>query len=372
MKVLHILDSLNHGGKEILALDLCRNAKANELDLTFVATSSGDLEKHFRNSVVEFIRLQRKFPVDPFVISKLRSIIKSKNIGIIHAHQAVEGLHAYLATRGLKTKVVLSYHGYIPQAKKDNKVLEFLAPRIDANIAVSNGFIERLKEQSNIKNLSDFYVIYNGIDEKKLLNEFDRNNNVREELNLPQNGFLAGMVGNFQSWKDQLTICKAMASILTRIPSFHFIFVGGKVKSTPEYYDNCHRFCEENNLLTNIHFLGKRDDVPSILNKLDLFVFSTIEDTFGIAVVEAMLMGVPTISSDIPPLKEVTNNGEFGLLFNTANENDLATKIIELVNDKKKLEKFSLLGKEWAIKNFTIKTYINNLIELYNGVLNVY
>ena len=43
MKVMHILDSLNRGGAEVLALDVCRNARAHDLDLTFVATGGGDL-----------------------------------------------------------------------------------------------------------------------------------------------------------------------------------------------------------------------------------------------------------------------------------------------------------------------------------------
>ncbi len=369
MKVLHILDSLNRGGKEILTLDLCRNAKANGLDLTFVSTGSGELEEDLRNSGVEFIRLQRKLPIDPFIIIKLRSIIKSKKIDVIHAHQAVEGLHAYLATRGLKTKVILSCHGYIPQAKKDNKVLEFLAPRVGANIAVSKGFIERLRKQSGIKNLDEFHIIYNGIDVKKLSENINHRKSIKKELDLPDNVFLAGMVGNFQSWKDQFTICKAIPKILKMYPNFHFVFVGGKVNKTTEYYDNCYKFCKEKHLLTNVHFLGKRSDIPSILRELDLFVFSTIEDTFGIAVVEAMLMGVPTISSDIPPLLEVTSNGKYGMLFKTKNENDLAKKVISLVDDSYKLNELAVKGKNYAIKNFSIEKYIEELKSIYQSLL---
>jgi len=57
MRVLHLLDSLNRGGTEVLELDVCRNARANGLDLIFAAMGGGDLEEEFRNSDVEFIRL---------------------------------------------------------------------------------------------------------------------------------------------------------------------------------------------------------------------------------------------------------------------------------------------------------------------------
>ena len=64
MNVLHFLDSLNRGGAETLVLDVCRNAERCGLNLTFVASGGGDLEKDFENSGVEYIRLQRRLPVD--------------------------------------------------------------------------------------------------------------------------------------------------------------------------------------------------------------------------------------------------------------------------------------------------------------------
>ena len=68
-KVLYLLDSLNRGGTEILALDVCRNARAGGLDLIFVATGGGDLEADLRGSGVEFVRLERRLPLDPRVVA---------------------------------------------------------------------------------------------------------------------------------------------------------------------------------------------------------------------------------------------------------------------------------------------------------------
>ncbi len=119
MKVLHMLDSLNRGGAEMLVLDVCRNARANNLDLTFVATGGGDLEEDFRRSGAEFVRLQRRLPVDFRVVVQLRKLIRERNIEVIHSYQAVEGVHAYLASLGLAVKRVLSFQGYIPDAKTD-------------------------------------------------------------------------------------------------------------------------------------------------------------------------------------------------------------------------------------------------------------
>lgn len=367
MKTLHLLDSLNRGGIEILALDLFKNSGKNGLDITFVATGNGELEEEFKDSGVDFIKLKRKFAVDPFIVLKLRSIIKKKKIDIVHSNRAVEGIHAYLATRGTEVKIVQSYHGYVPEDKKDNLILKFLAHKMDANIIVSKGFGERLKVQSKIKDYNNFHVIYNGIDQNKLI--VKQSFCLGKELRIKESSFIAGMVGNFQSGKDQLTICKALSLIIKKFPEFHLVFIGGLIKSTPQYYNQCIDFCENNNLMNYVSFLGRRQDIPSLLKSLDLFVFSSIEDTFGIAVVEAMLMGVPVIVSNIPPLLEITDNGRKGFIFETGNSEDLASKIISLIEDREKLNSLKLAAKKWAQDNYSIEKYIENLKKLYMSLL---
>ncbi|MGI8883608.1 MAG: glycosyltransferase, partial [Pyrinomonadaceae bacterium] len=100
MKILYLLDSMYRGGIETLALDICRNAQANGLDLTVATTRGGEMEADYRASGVEFVRLNRRLPIDLSVVAKLKKIIKERNIQIVHAYQPVEGIHAYLACAG--------------------------------------------------------------------------------------------------------------------------------------------------------------------------------------------------------------------------------------------------------------------------------
>ena len=108
MKVMHILDSLNRGGAEMLALDLCRNARGHNLDLTFAATGGGDLEDDFREAGVDFVRLNRRLPIDLKLCAGLRRVIKERGIEVVHVQQEVEAVHAYLATRACVSLVSAS------------------------------------------------------------------------------------------------------------------------------------------------------------------------------------------------------------------------------------------------------------------------
>ena len=67
MKVLHMLDALNKGGTETIALDFCQKAREFGIDLTFVAAGRGHLEDDFRNTGIDFLFRQRRLPVDLFL-----------------------------------------------------------------------------------------------------------------------------------------------------------------------------------------------------------------------------------------------------------------------------------------------------------------
>jgi hypothetical protein len=167
MKVLHLLDSLNRGGTEMLELDLCRNAAANGMDLTFVATGGGDLEPDFRASGVPFLSLRRRLPVDLRVAAQIRRIINDREIDVVHGHQPVDALHLYLATRSLPTKVVLTLHG-VYAGVKNELALRLMLRRVAARVVVSNDVPHMIAQEQGISCPEEFVTIYNGLDPVRL------------------------------------------------------------------------------------------------------------------------------------------------------------------------------------------------------------
>lgn len=367
MKILHTLDSLNRGGTEMLVLDVCRNARANDLDISFATTGGGDLKEDFANSGVDFFRLQRRLPLDFSVVRKLREIIRANDIDIVHAHQAVEGLHAHLACRGTKARLVLSFHAYIPDAK-NRFVLKYLIPRTAANVAVSREFLGWLSVKDGFDTSRNFHVIYNGIDEKRLIGS---GNNLKAELNLPAKTLLCGMIGNFYAAprKDQLTVCHALLEFFCRFPDSHFAFIGRAEKNSD--YERCVRFCEEHKIAAKVSFLGRREDIADLLKSLDIFVLSSQHESFGIAAVEAMLVKTPVILSDIDPLSEVSNGGRCAAVFQTKNSFQLAEKMICLAESQDVRDDLAKRAFVFARENFSIEVHLRELRKLYEKVLKV-
>ena len=364
MKVLHILDSLNRGGAEMLELDVCRNANANDLDLIFVAAGGGDLAGDFENSGIEPIRLQRRLPLDPSLIKNLRKIIKTHNVEIVHAHQAVEGLHGYFACLGTKAKLVLTFHGYIPDGK-NRLALKFLIPRVAANIAVSKQFLNWLSQKDGLDTTRNFHVVYNGVDEKRLASS---GNSLRSELGLGQASLIFGMVGNFYAAprKDQFTVCRALPAVLNRFPNAHFVFAGRAEENSD--LEKCISFCRSHEIDDRVHFLGGRKDIADIWRALDVFVLSTQHEGLAISAIEAMLAKVPTILSDIAPLIEVSQNGEFAKIFKTSNAEDLVEKMIDLAEDEKLRKDLAARAYDFAKNTFSIEAHIAALKHLYERI----
>ncbi len=366
MKILSLFDTVNRGGAEILALDVCRNAAAAGIDLTFVTTQGGELEADFRASGAAFFRLKRRLPVDLNVVRGLRRIIKERAIEIVHAQQAVDGLHLFLATRGLPIKQVLSFQGFVSDAK-NRRTLEFLIPRVDANIYVSRGLQKWLKENDKLDVERNAHVIYNGTDAKRLQ---PTGKNLRREINLPDDARLFGMIGNFyrDPRKDQFTLCRALPAAFAAVKNAHCIFAGKIEPGAEAKFQECVDFCRQNGIAERVHFLGGRSDIADVLASLDLFVFSSLQEGLPLAVTEAMLAKIPLIVSDIEPLLEASDNGQYASIFPVRDAEILSEKIVGLMSDEPQRTALAARAFDFARENFTVEAHLKNLKQLYESL----
>lgn len=367
MKVLHLLDTLGRGGAETIALDVCRNAARFGIELTFVTTRGGPLEEDFRQSGVEFIRLQRRLPIDPGVVFGLRRIIKERGIQIAQGYQPVEGLHLYLAAKGLPVKRVLSFQGGMRPSWKNMRAARFLIPRMDANIAVSRGILNYHRDVDKFVTAKNFHVIYNGADPARIK---PSGRSLKKELGLDEDAPLIGMVGNFyrDPRKDQLTVCRALPKVFAEVENLHCVFAGTPEPGAEHKLEECIDLCRAEGIAARVHFLGARADIPDVLAALDIFVFSSLHEGLPLAVTEAMLAGVPLVVSGIEPLLEVSDNGNAAEVFPVGDAGALAEKILKLLKNDRLREGLRKSALEFARENFSIDAHLSKLKKLYEDL----
>lgn len=197
-----------------------------------------------------------------------------------------------------------------------------------------------------------FEVIYNGINPEIFVNE---SNHLREELNIPQDAFVVGHTGRYNEAKNHKTILKVALELSKRNKDFYFLFCGNGVK------DNLEEIINDNQLQHKIIALNNRTDIPKVLKTLDCYYFPSITEGQPNALIEAMIMNLPVVASNIPPIKESVPDHFVQELVSPESTEEAINKILQVYTS----EKYPLLG-EWAIERFDYKM----LFEQFFNVLN--
>ncbi|NQT77501.1 MAG: glycosyltransferase family 4 protein [Bacteroidetes bacterium] len=367
MNIAFLLGSLNRGGTETLLLDTLRHIQETSIKPTCICRMRGLLYEDFVKTGVKMIELKPRHQFDIKYIFKLRRAIRKQSIQITHAQQPLDALYAYLACIGLKTKLVLTIHGYDYNYPKITKqILKFIHKRINLNIFVSHSQKRYFVDKYGFSE-SKTKVLYNGISFSKFDNI--KHHSIREEFNIPEDHLLLGSVGNFNPGRDQLTICRFLNLLNQKGIRFSFVFAGAQTKADPWYWDECTGYCKANDLSQNVHFPGLRNDIPNFLSQLDAFVYSTDHDTFGIAVIEAMYMGIPVFINNWKVFEEITDQGRHANLYQTRNEKDLNIKFLDFLENKEFFGEKARLDRVWVKDQYSIQSHIHNLLKIYRSVL---
>ncbi len=367
MKVVHILGSLNRGGTENLLLDIFNNTKG-AFQIICIHRKKGVLHTDFLDSNIPMRELPLQKHLTISFIHKLRKLFIEENVNIVHCHQPIDALLAYFATIGLKIKTILTLHGH---GVKDQwigyHIRKFTIRQVNTVLFVSNFSKKYYLQKFNLYNKSNFKIQSNGIDLKKF--DLKKQVNIRVELKIQKDLLIFGTVGSFSSGRDQMTICRFLTKLLLQRTNFLFLFIGAKSPSEPELFDECISYCKQNNLEKYVKFLGNREDIPLILPNLDAFIYSSVHDTFGIAVIEAMYSGIPVFLNDWEVMKEITENGKHATIYRSKDENDLFQKFNHFLNNKIKYEQKAVFAKKFVEKHYSIQSHIQKLIKVYQSVL---
>jgi glycosyltransferase involved in cell wall biosynthesis len=361
------MGSLNRGGAETLMLDVFNNASQSELDIVGIHKKRGELYSEFNNSGWPLIQVYPRNGFDIGYIFRLRKILKRNRITIVHAQYPLDAFSAIMACWGTSIKVLITFHGFsINRPRWYQLLVKFVTRNTQVNLFVSNTQRDHYLKTYSIPTNKENITIYNSID----LNKFNvtNSNKLRTSLGIAKDHILLGSVGNFNSGRDQLTICKGLKKLNEEGIAFHFVFAGAKQYHQPEYYDQCIEYCRQNKLEKQVHFLGSRNDIPLLIKELDAFVYSSRHDTFGIAVLEAMASGVPIIVNDWKVMLEITKNGHYGIIFRTGDDADLKEKLMIFLDRIDTFKQKATNLKNVISKNYNITEYLRKLKNVYSSM----
>lgn len=123
---------------------------------------------------------------------------------------------------------------------------------------------------------------------------------------------------------------------------------------------------------SNCTFTGQlnRNDILECLSNSDMFILPSSFEGFGIAPVEAMQIGLPTITANYPASKEYIDNEITGWNYDIGNERELANLIKSLISDPEKTMRIAMNGKKLAKAKFNPQVIADMHVDIYNRVQN--
>lgn len=202
-----------------------------------------------------------------------------------------------------------------------NKFIE-IVNTTDLNIGVSQKVIDSLERIKSFSN-PNTYVLYNGVDTKKFY---------RLENKEKSDVFTIGCIGNFWSLKDQMTLLRALNTLLQqgKVLKVKFVGSGPTLQSCKEYVEKYH-------LENYVEFLLEIDhtELNDFYNKLDLFVLPSYNEALGCVYTEALQVGVPIIAVNGQGIEElIKEEDKEKFLIEKKDYNSLSDKVMYFLQER--------------------------------------
>ena len=362
MKILHIINSLQIGGAEKLIVDLVPRLRSlsNEVEVLLLNGIDTPLKQKLLSEGIYIISLGKGINIyNPLLSIKLIKFIKKYDIVHVHIFPALYWVAIAKILSFSKIKLITTEHSTNNRRRNIfvfKYIDRFIYSQYSKIICISDRVRNNISTHLGRKS-AKFITISNGVDTSSYLNA--KRVNRYEVFGKSITGHLLVQVASFRKAKDQDTVIRAISILPNK---YQLALVGDGIRKSI-----CENLVIELGVADRVHFLGVRNDVPEILNASDLVVMSSHWEGFGLAAVEGMASGKPTIVSDVAGLSEVVEGA--GILFEQGNFKQLSCIIQKLMSEPELYNDIAYKCKERAVQ-YDISKMVDQYEMIYLSVNN--
>ncbi len=304
----------------------------------------------------------------------LRRLQKEKKVDIIHTHNQFPAAAVMLAKKLWRWKVPVVHSVHNPtlllkgfEYKWGNWLENAAIKRADYVTTDTEYVRQELITRMGI-DASRTSQVYSGMDMDSIISSIQagpgRNAERRDKTVL--------CVARIHPGKNQMAILKAADGILRVHPEARFIFAGPVRDQS--YMNSLREFTGTNGLSDHAEFTGEitQDALYGLYKAATVFVFPTLNETQGLAVIEAMAFGLPVIASRIGPIEDVVNLEEgSAILVNPDNTGEIADAVNRLLGDESLRQELSRRGQKLASRGFSWEQIAREMIKIYQKVVSL-
>ncbi|MCL9805093.1 glycosyltransferase [Flavobacterium amniphilum] len=357
MKVVQIIDSLDAGGAERMALNYA-NCLKDEIEFSgLVVTRDEGVLKNQIEPDVHFLNLKRKGTFDFKAILKLRKFLSENKIEVIHTHGS--SFFIGVLVKLIYFRIKLIWHDHYGDRVKDslsnNLYIKTASIFFNGVIACNNELLQWAKKNlfgSNHVYLPNFTV-----------------NNLSHERKVVLKGIEGKRIvclSNLRNPKNHMVLLEGFykSGVSEKGWTLHLI---GKDNNDP-YSENIKEFIRNNNLENEVFLYGAQNDVYSVLSQTTIGVLASTFEGFPVVLLEYGQSGLAVISSNVGQCPEIILDGKNGLLFQPHDASQLAVELQKLTEDEALRVFYSSNLKSYVYQNFSGEAIIQKAIHFYKSV----
>jgi len=363
VNLLFLLQTLRRGGSENIVKDLCQHLSPDRFNFFVIALIDGELKDTFREMGIPTLCVQRDQKGFFAATREISSFIKKHKIDVVNAHHFTPFVHGVYGAKARGCRIYYtahSRHEVILMGRFWSTVGGFLLRFSDGSIGISPDVSRAIKQTFHLPD-GKVLTILNAVNHRRFNGNVDRQTK-RRELGIDEAVPVIGCVGNLRKQKNYPNLIKAFA-IVRKVAGRAKLMIVGEGKREGELRS----LTKELGLEEDVILLGPRSDVPEILKALDVYCLASSFEGLPLSLLEAMLVGLPAVGTEINGTRDVITHEENGLLVPSDNPEELAKALLRIINDKAFAEILAKNGRNYVLEKHGYDKWTESYERLFSA-----
>jgi glycosyltransferase involved in cell wall biosynthesis len=348
MRVLQLIDSLNAGGAEKMAVQYANSLLGNIESSHLCATRKEGILKNTISPLVGYLYLNKKSVFDRKALRKLSNYVEKNSIDVIHAHTTSYFFAVILKLTHPKIRLIWhEHHGNrIKQKRRNNPALFVSSFFFNAIFTVNEELLNWCKQ--NLATRSTVYVP-NFVDI------------VEPNLSFESKKHEIVCVANFRVPKNHMNLLTAFELVHRTYPSWKLVLIGRL--SDDSYSEEIRNFISSKQLSSKVRILGEISNVSQEISKASIGVLSSDMEGLPVALLEYGASKLAVVSTDIGQCREVIQS--FGKLVPPKNAEALSKGILYYIENSEIREADALKFSNRIKNAYTFEAVLPKVLGLY-------
>ena len=367
MRILHVIENVNTGGAEHMLLNLVTEQVRRKHHVEVMCLFElGDLVEHFTAIGVTVTACHKRNGVDVPFIRRVMGVMQAFSPDVVHCHSLMGNYYvAFVRLLTLSRAIqIVTRHGLLREGEVNRLGFLFELSLWLTRWAV--GVCDTVSDELLTKHARftpRILTIKNGINVARFKpRNPDSQHRLKAQLRLAEDYCMVGIVARLNPIKNHRLLLDAFALLNKHNPHSALVIVGdGAIRQELEAY--AHTL----NIAAVVFFLGDRADVPELLAGLDVFVLSSDNEGYSLALLEAAAASLPLVATDVGGNADIVQPGKNGLIVPSNNSVALAEALMRVLADAEQANAMGEQARAWVEQNGSVQAMANAYERLYKG-----